>query len=224
VVETLVRDGGGARVIAQDDANIYVGLSDKGGIRVFAKGLHASVMTLRPGQSIMQLAVSGNFVFSVEGDYVSGDEPFRIVRTAKAEGAPGEVLTTVSVAPYAIAAWNDEVCWTDDRGLVSTTRLAPLYVANAGTFVTSAFSVIGDTAYITEVPSAADGDGTLLRVPLRGGAPSVVATLTLDAPPGALRAFGLRQTSDGASLYVSAYWSDSKTAARGDAILRVPIP
>jgi hypothetical protein len=220
----MLPDGSGARVVAQDELNIYVGMSNKGGIRVFAKGLHASVTTLRPGQSIMQLAVSGGYVFSVEGDYVTRDEPFRIVRTAKTEGAAGEVLSTISSAPYQIVAWNDEAYWTDDRGLISTSSLAPLYLASAGTFVTSAFSVIGDVAYVTEMQSAADRDGTLVRVPLKGGASSVVATLSFDSPPGALRAFGIRQTADAANVYVSAYWTNPMTAARGDAILRVPVP
>jgi len=223
-IETVLPDGAGARVIAQDDTSIYVGMSNKGGIRVFAKSTHASVATLRAGQSIMQLTVSGGFVFSVEGDYVTRDQPFRIVRTGKTEGAAGEVLSTISSAPYRIVAWNDEVYWTDDHGLISTSSLTPLYLATAGTFVASAFSVIGDSAYVTEMQSAADRDGTLVRVPLDGGASSIVATLALDAPPRALRAFGIRQTSDAANIYVSAYWTNPMTSARGDAILRVPIP
>ena len=51
-----------------------------------------------------------------------------------------------------------------------------------------------------------------------------MASLTLDSPRGALRAFGIRETHDAANIYLSADWTNPMTAARGDAIVRVPVP
>ena len=61
---------------------------------------------------------------------------------------------------------------------------APLYVPRGGTFLVSGLSIIGQHAYVVEQPQSVDSDGTLVRVPLEGGASSAFATLTMDSPPG----------------------------------------
>ena len=188
-----------------------------------AKGPHASVTTLRAGKSILQLAVSNGTVFSVEGDYMVSDT-MNLVRSTTS-GTGGDVVAVMRNPPYQLEAVNDEAYWTEAGALRSTTSTTPLYAPRAGTFLMSGLSVIGDSAYVAEVDEAlGDADGTLLRVPLGGGAPSVVASLTIDSPPGALRAFGIRETHDAANIYLSAYWTNPMTAARGDAIVRVPVP
>ena len=222
-IETILPEGSGARVIAQDATNLYVGLGKGGGIRVFAKGQHASVTTLRAGQSLLQLAVSNGTVFSVEGDYMTSTT-MNIARSTTS-GTGADVVAVVRNPPYQLVAVNDVAYWTEDGALRSTSSTTPLYVPTAGTFLVSGLSVIGDNAYVVEMSMASrDVDGTLLRVPLGGGASSVVASLAIDSPPGALRAFGVRETNDAANIYVSAYWTNPMTAARGDAILRVPVP
>jgi hypothetical protein len=126
--------------------------------------------------------------------------------------------------PYQLVVANDEAYWTEDGALRSTAGTAPLYAPAAGTSLASGLSVIGDNAYLIEQPEKADGNATLVRVPLGGGAPSVVTTLTMDSPPGAFRVFGVRETNDAAAIYVSTYWTNPTNAARGDAIVRVPLP
>jgi hypothetical protein len=220
-LETILPEGSGARVIAQDADSLYVGMQKGGGIRVFAKGQHASVTTLRAGASVLQLAVSGKTIFSVEGDFSSADT-VSIVRSTTS-GAGGEVMAVVSSPPYQLVAANDVAYWTDDHGLRSTSATAPLYVAAAGATLAAGLSVIGGDAFVMEQPPADGGNATLMRVPLAGGATSIVATLTMDSPPDVLRAFGVRETNDASSIYVSTYWTDPRTAARGDAIVRVPV-
>ena len=64
----------------------------------------------------------------------------------------------------------------------------------------------------------------VLRVPRDGSALSVIANLTIDGPPDAYRVYGVRQTNDATSLYITAYWTSDTGSARGDTISRVAIP
>ena len=221
-VELIVPEGSRAATLAQDAANLYVGQWDHGGLRVVSKSSHAVTTTLRAGESVTQIAVAGALVFTAETDDSSN---YRIVRSNLDGTGDAQVVGNTTSTVYQLVASGNDAYWTDQRGLMSTRGDVALYAASKGGYIAAGLSVVGADVYVTEMPYPMDASGAkVLRVPRDGSAPSAIANLTIDGPPDAFRVYGVRQTNDATSLYITAYWTSDTGSARGDTIARVPIP
>lgn len=221
-VQLIVPEGARAATLAQDAANLYVGQWDHGGLRVVSKSSHAATTTLRAGESVTQIAIAGDVVFTAETDDSSN---YRIVRSNLDGTGAAQVVGQTTSTVYQLVASGNDAYWTDERGLMSTRGDVALYAAAKGGYVAAGLSVIGDHVYVTEVPYPMEPAGAkVLRVPRDWSAPSVIANLTIDGPSDAFRVYGVRQTNDASSLYITAYWTSDTGSARGDTISRVAIP
>ena len=221
-VELVMPEGSRASALAQDAANLYVAEWSHGGVQVVSKSSHAVTRTLRAGQSVTQLAIAGDLLFTVETD---DSVSYRVFRSSLDGTGAAELVGQPKSTVYQLVAAGSDAYWTDERGLMSTRGDTALYAASHGGYVAAGLSVIGSNVYVTEMPYPMDAAGAkVLRVPRDGSAPSQIASLGIDGPADAFRAYGVRQTNDASTLYITAYWTSDTGSARGDTISRVAIP
>lgn len=239
-LETLLPEGAAVSSLAQDADHVYAGMSvvtssttsatgaaraasaGRGGVAVIAKATHEAGGTLRPGTRVAKVAVWGSTLFTAEVEGAGGDE-IRIVRSSTS-GGEGLVVGVAASMPYELVVDGGVVYWVDARGLMASTAPAPLHVAPAGGVLAGSLSVIDGVAYVTELAEPGTSDGKVVRVPVTGGSPSVVAILAAGAPAGAYRASGLLQTFDRTSFYTTTTWTSPAGTERGDAIVKLPLP
>lgn len=219
VVEDWLPEGAGARALAQDGENLYVGTIEAGartGVVVIAKASHEETSVLRAGSSVFAVALTGTTLFTLESDAVG----FRVVRSSL-HGDESVVVGKADYIPHQFVADGGEAYWVDvNRGLQSSRSGSPLYAPRPNTSILGGLAIVDGFAHVVE--SGPEVLGIHVRVPVAGGEPEIIGAFAWSAATGGAHPrSGLFLTGDD-SLYTSAYWSN-ESGARGDAILRSPL-
>ncbi len=149
-----------ATMLAGDAVALYVAQRNGGGVLVVSKSSHETTATLRAGASVLQVAVTGDLLYTAEEDPQVGTKIMR----SRVDGTGDAVEAGYSDARVDLVAADGDAFWVGTRGLMSTTRTKPLYATDDMHVLQQGVVVVGEDVYAVESSHYVAPFQRLLRV------------------------------------------------------------